>query len=88
MGCCLKYRSLVGAVNLRCAKSVTQRHGSWVRVGTGILGAIITAEVVEMVVTKTRSILATFGLLLAVLMMPASVAAKEATVALEISGMT
>jgi hypothetical protein len=37
---------------------------------------------------RMRSVLAALGLLLAVLAMPASVAAKEATVTLEISGMT
>jgi hypothetical protein len=37
---------------------------------------------------RMRNVLAALGLLLAVLAMPASVAAKEATVALEISGMT
>ena len=41
-----------------------------------------------MVVTKTRSLLAALGLLLVVLMMPAAAVAKDATVALEISGMT
>jgi len=37
---------------------------------------------------RMRSVLAALGLLLGVLAMPASVAAKEATVTLEISGMT
>jgi len=41
-----------------------------------------------MVVRKTRSILAALGLLIVVLLMPAAAAAKEATIALEISGMT
>ena len=37
---------------------------------------------------ETRAIVATVGLLLLMVAIPASVAAKEATVALEISGMT
>jgi hypothetical protein len=37
---------------------------------------------------KARNIVATLGLLLVVLLMPVSMAAKEATVTLEISGMT
>ena len=41
-----------------------------------------------MVFTKTRFVLAALGLLLVALMMPTAAAAKDATVALEISGMT
>ena len=37
---------------------------------------------------KTRSVLAALGLLLAVLVIPLTVSAKDATVTLEISGMT
>jgi hypothetical protein len=37
---------------------------------------------------KTRSVIAALALLLTVLLLPARMAAKEATVTLEISGMT
>lgn len=37
---------------------------------------------------KTRSVYAILGLLLVVLAIPATLAAKEATVTLEVSGMT